>query len=133
MRVSRENLEVARAGVARFSAKDIAGVAELYSPDAFVIAPENWPEGGRFEGRDAVIGQYMRILEEWGSHSMWIDRERSGGDWVVLRLIWNAEGRTSGAPIAMSIVGAYRVEVGKIVEGRFFWDFDEALNAVGLQ
>lgn len=76
--------------------------------------------------------QYMRILEELGSQSMRIDREHSGGDWVVLRLIWNAEGRASGAPIAMSIVGAYRVERGKIVEGRFVWDFDEALEAVGL-
>jgi hypothetical protein len=52
---------------------------------------ENWPEDGRFEGREAVIRQYMWILEEWGS------------------------------------------EGGKIVEGRFFWDFDEALEAVGLR
>ena len=33
----------------------------------------------------------------------------------------------------MKIVGAYRIERGKIAEARFFWDFDEALEAVGLR
>jgi ketosteroid isomerase-like protein len=131
--MSQENVEVVCEGVARFAARDIAGLAELYSPDAFVIAPEGWPEGGRFEGRDAVMRQFARVQEEWGSQSMRVERERSGGDWVVAKLIWNAEGLASGVPLMMSIVGAYRLEAGRIAEIRFFWDFDEALEAVGLR
>ena len=56
--MSQENVQVVREAVARFVANDIAGVAELYAPDAFMVAPEGWPEGGRFEGRDAVMRQY---------------------------------------------------------------------------
>jgi ketosteroid isomerase-like protein len=131
--MSQGNVDIARESVARFSASDMAGLAELYKPDAFTIAPKGWPEGGRFEGRNAVIAQFSRVVEEWGRQSMQVLREESGSDWVVLELVWNAQGRASGAPLEMKIVGAYRVHEDQIAEARFFfWDFAEAIAAVGL-
>ena len=131
--MSRENVEVAREGVARFTEGDMDGLAELYTPDAVIVAPEGWPEGGRFEGRDAVIRQFARIQEEWGRQAVRVEDERSGDEWVVLKFVWSAQGKASGAPLEMKIFGAYRVKDRKIEEARFFWDFDEALEAVGLR
>ena len=128
--MSQENVEVVREGVARFVANDIDGVAELYALDAFMVAPEGWPEGGRFDGRDAVMRQYTRLVEEWNHHSLRIDSERSDGDWVVIEVVWSTEGRASGVPVEMTVVAAYRLEDRKIAEARFFWDLDGALEAV---
>jgi ketosteroid isomerase-like protein len=75
--------------------------------------------------------QFTRLVEEWGRHSLRIESERSDGDWVVLELVWSTEGRASGVLLEMSVVAAYRFEDGKIAEARFFWDLDEALEAVG--
>ena len=61
---------------------------------------------------------------------MRIERERTHADWVVVELAWDAEGKASGVGVEMRVVGAYRVRDSRIVEGRFFWDFDEALAAV---
>ena len=80
-----------------------------------------------------MIQQFARVQEEWGRHSMRVEDERSGGASAVLKLERNAEGKASGAPLTMKIVGAYRIEGGKIAEARFFWDFDEALGAVGVR
>ena len=94
--MSQENVEVARASVARFSEGDMQGLSELYAPNAAIVAPEGWPEGGRFEGRDAVIQQFARVQEEWGRQSMRVQDEKSGGEWAVLKLEWNAEGKPAG-------------------------------------
>ena len=129
---SGEELEVAREGVRRFAAGDIAGLAELYTPDAVMIAPEGWPEGTRFDGREEVMRQFARIQEEWSAHAIRFEREASRLPWVVLGLVWEAEGRASGAPIQMQIVGAYRIEDGLHADVRFYWRFEDALEDLGL-
>lgn len=129
--MSKENVEVVRESAARFVANDIDGLAELYAPDAFMIAPDGWPEGGRFEGREAVMCQYARLVEEWHHHSIRLESERSHGEWVVAELVWSTQGRARGVPVEMTVVAAYRLEDRKIAEARFFWDLDGALEAVG--
>jgi ketosteroid isomerase-like protein len=102
--MSQENLVVVRESVARFSASDMDGLVELFTPDAMSVAPEGWPEGGRFEGRDAVIAEFRRVQEEWGRQSMRVQDERSCGDRVVLKLLWKAQGRASGVPLEMTVI-----------------------------
>ncbi len=129
--MSQENAELVREAVVRFGTGDIAGLADLYDADAFVIAPEGWPEGGRFDGRDAVIRQYERVQEEWESQSMQVGREHAHADWVVMELLWDAKGKASGLEVEMRIIGAYRIRNSNVAEARFFWDFEEAVAAVG--
>ncbi len=59
--MSQENVEIVRESVARFARGDIDGLADLYAADAVTFAPEGWPEGGRFDGRDAVKRQFARL------------------------------------------------------------------------
>ncbi len=63
---------------------------------------------------------------------MHIERERADGEWVVVEMVWDAEGQASGVSVEMRVVGANRVRDGKIAETRFFWEFEEAVDAVGL-
>jgi ketosteroid isomerase-like protein len=128
----RGELESAREHIRLFAAGDVAALSELYLPDAVMYAPEGWPEGSRFEGREEAMQQFTRAQEEWRSHSLRIEREASHEPWVVMGLVWEAEGRESGAPLEMHIVAAYRFEDGLIAEARHYWHFDEALAALGL-
>ena len=68
--MSQENVELVRESVRRFAAGDLSGLADLYTPDVVVVAPPRWPEGGRFEGRDAVIRQLARVQEDWDHQTM---------------------------------------------------------------
>ena len=63
---------------------------------------------------------------------MEIERDTSGHGWVVLDLVWRAEGRASGAPLEMRVVAAYRLEEDLIAEARHYWRFEEALADLGL-
>jgi hypothetical protein len=33
----------------------------------------------------------------------------------------------------MTVIGAYRIDAGRITEARFFWDWGKALEAAGLR
>ena len=121
-----------RESVRRFAAGDLAGLASLYTPDVLVVAPPKWPEGGRFEGRDAVIRQLTRVQEDWANQTMEVQKERAERDWVVVELLWTVEGAGSGTPGEVTIYAACRVEGQLIAELLYFWEWDDALRAVGL-
>src|SRR6476469_9620296 len=98
-----------------------------------IVAPPNWPEGGRFEGREAVITQLGRTQEDWLHQSMEIQKERDGGDWVVLEILWTVQGAGSGVTSEVTVFAAARVEarvegplIGEIL---YFWDWDDAARA----
>ena len=130
--MSQENIEIVRAGVDAFVAGDMERVASFYHPDASItVVPDGWPEPAPVEGRDAVLRQFARLQEDWEQHSMEIERELADRDWVVVALRWHTRGASSGISLATTITGAYRLEDARISEARFFWDWTEALRAIG--
>jgi ketosteroid isomerase-like protein len=131
--VSQENAKLVRESVRRFAAGDLSGLASLYAPDIAIVAPPGWPEGGRFEGRDAVISQLTRTQEDWASQAMEIQKERAGGDWVVLEILWTVEGKGSGASTQITVIAAARVAGALSGEILYFWDWNDALKAAGLK
>jgi ketosteroid isomerase-like protein len=131
--MSQENVELVRESVRRFAAGDLSGLADLYTPDVVVVAPPRWPEGGRFEGRDAVIRQLARVQEDWDHQTMEVRDEMADCDWVVVEILWSVEGAGSGVPGQVTVIAACRVEGPRIAELRYFWEWDDALEAAGLR
>jgi ketosteroid isomerase-like protein len=131
--MSQENLEVVRAGVDAFVARDFDAVLRLYRPDATIsVVPEGWPEPAPVVGRDAVVVQVMRLQEDWEEHSLTIEREAAERDWVIVDFRWETRGTASGVSLNTNIAAAYRLEGAQIAEARFFWKWEDALEAVGL-
>ena len=130
--MSQENVEIVLESVRRSAHGDLAGLASLYTPDVVVVAPPNWPEGGRFEGRDAVIRQLTRAQEDWAHQTMKVQKEWAERDWVVVELLWAVEGAGSGTPSEVTIFAACRVERQLIEELHYFWEWGDALEAPGL-
>ena len=104
--MQRDELELAGEHIRLFAAGDIDGLTELYRPDAVVGG------GGVERARPA---------------------HRARLPWVVLALVWQAEGRASGAPLEMHVVAAYRFVDGLIAGARHYWRFEEALADLGLE
>jgi ketosteroid isomerase-like protein len=132
--MSQENEEFIRQSIRRYFDGDIEGLREDYTADAVLHAPKGWPDGARFDGREPVIRQFARLREDWQRQELdAAPRLVSRRGWVLAEMRWSAVGARSGVPIdAPMLVGAYRMDGGRIREVRFSWDWDEALEAAGL-
>ena len=129
----QENVDIVMEGFRRFEDFDIERANEFWHPDARITGPEGWPEPGPFEGRDAIMRQFQRLVEDWGRNR--ISNEtvlKESGEWVVVSFRWETEGGKIGAATTVDFAGAYRIKDGKIIEGHFRWTPDEALEAAGL-
>lgn len=130
--MSQENAQIVRDSVHRFANGNLTGLAELYAPNITIVAPPGWPEGGRFAGRVAVIGQLRRVQEDWAEQTMEIAREKAEGNWVVHEILWTVQGAGSGVSSQVTVIAAARVERERIAEILYFWEWRDALNAAGL-
>jgi ketosteroid isomerase-like protein len=131
--MSQKNVDLVLSGLPVFEAGDYEAMTQLWHPGGRVTAPAGWPEPGPFEGRDAVIAQFRRLVSDVGEHHFKeVEVLADHDDWVVLSFIWEIRGAESGASIASKITGAYRVEQGKVIEAHFRWTPEEALEAAGL-
>jgi ketosteroid isomerase-like protein len=131
--MSQENVEIARHSLDAFTDRNLDALRDDFSQDAVMYAPEGWPDGALFDGREAIMRQMLRLQEDWQRQNMAVPRIEDHDDWVVVEFLWEARGAGSGVPIQMSLTGAWRIDAGKIVELRFFWDWDKALDAAGLR
>jgi len=130
--MSKENVEVVRAGFEAWNTKDMDALRELYDPGIIWRPPEGWPEPGPYAGRDAVMRQLEQLRETWDSDTFELTSDfMDAGDRVAVRLIWRAAGH--GPDANMEMTGVYTVRKGRIFGIEFFWDHAEALEAAGLR
>ena len=104
---------------------------DLYAPDAVLRMPEGWPEPGPYYGLEEAMRQFKQLNDTWSTG----DAEPIGdfidaADRVVVRFIWHGAGR--GPEMAMDLTTVFTVRKGKIRGLEFFWDYDEALETLGL-
>jgi ketosteroid isomerase-like protein len=131
--MSEENVEIVRRSLAAFADRNLGALRDDFSQDAVAYALEGWPDGAVFDGREAIMREILRLQEDWQQQNMTVPRIDSHDDWVIAEFLWDARGAGSGVPIQMRLTGAWRIDAGKIVELRFFWDWDKALDATGLR
>jgi ketosteroid isomerase-like protein len=130
--MSQENVEIVRANIAAFNARDLDALRELYDPDVIVRVPEDWPEPGPYVGREAVMRQGEQLRETWAS----ITVEPIGdfidvGDRVAVRHVWRAVGH-GPREWHPELTLIWTIRKGKILSHDYFWDHAEALEALGL-
>jgi ketosteroid isomerase-like protein len=130
--MSEENVEVVRAAAQVWNAGDMDAFGELHDIDVILRPASNWPEPGPYTGREAVMGFYQRMRETFDADTV----ELIGGfshaaDRVAARWIWHPEGG-HGPESNLEVTAIYAVRNGKVREIEYFWDHDEALEAVGL-
>ena len=131
--MSRENIEIVRQLFERFDPSDPAWI-EAWHPDSRTTPATGWPEPGPFVGREAVVRQFQRLLDDWSeSRFENVEVVADPEDWVIVTWRWVTKGAASGIEANLDVAAAYRVQDGKVIEGHFRWSAAEALEAAGLQ
>jgi ketosteroid isomerase-like protein len=107
-------------------------IAQLWDRDCLMTAPEGWPERGPFVGRDAVYDQIQRLRADFDRHQFDVGSVTTEGDWVVVEFEWIVRGAASGVETQFDMVGAFRVEDGRMKELHYRWTRADALEAAGV-
>jgi ketosteroid isomerase-like protein len=129
--MSQENVDVLHRAIEAWNAGDMDRVVAEYAPDAIMRGLERWPEPGPYFGRDDIRQAFERIHEPWESDSIEVVEDaRAVGDRVVSRWRWRVEGQGPQTETEFSTL--ITVRGGKIHYFEYFWDHEEALQAVGL-
>jgi ketosteroid isomerase-like protein len=131
--MSRANVEIVRAGMEAWNARDMDALRETYAEDVVTWPPTGWPEAGPFMGRDTVIGQWERMRDSWDDDEVemlvdYID----ASDRVAVRMVWRERGHGPGAEAEAEATGIFTIRNGKIRVAEFYWDHAEALETLGL-
>jgi ketosteroid isomerase-like protein len=129
--MSEENVEVVREAFEAWNAGDMDRLREAYAPDVIGRAPADWPEPGPVVGRDALMRQFRQQREAWDTDSLeFIGDFLTAGDRVIVRFAWKGAGH--GPAMNMELTVVYTIRKRLIFEAEFFWDHEEALEAVGM-
>jgi ketosteroid isomerase-like protein len=130
--VSRENVEIIKAGFDAWNAGDMDRLRDMYDPNVVLYGLRDWPEPGPYAGREAVMRQWAQLRDTWDADVL----EPTGdfidvGDRVVVRQKWRGFGRGPDATIEMTSIFTFRES--RITSLEYFWEHAEALKAVGLE
>jgi ketosteroid isomerase-like protein len=130
--MSEENVEVVRRSYAAWNAGDMDALRELYDPGVTVLMPDGRPEPGPYVGREAVLRQWEQQRETWDADAVEpISDFVHAADRVLVRTVWHGVGH--GPESNMEVTVIFTVRRSRIFGMEFFWDFTDALEAVGLR
>jgi ketosteroid isomerase-like protein len=129
--MSQENVEVIRSFFEAWSSGDIDRAYDAFHPDAVMTMEGDWPEPGPYVGREAVLRWDEQFREAYDSVSVETPTDfLHAADRVAARYRFHGEGH--GPPTTLEVTIVHGVRHGKIRSVEFFWDHQEALEAVGL-
>ena len=131
--MSQENVEVVERQFELWSEGNLDAWAEHWDPEVVVTAPQGWPEGEVEQGLEAWRRQGERLRDSWAEARVEVDDIRPvGQDRVVTRIRYVTRGKDPGMSFDTPMAAAFFLREGRITRADFFWDFAEALEAVGL-
>jgi ketosteroid isomerase-like protein len=130
--MSQENVEVVAELARQFEQGDWDRVRAVFTEDARLQPPDGWPEAGPFFGRDAIVREFRRIQETWGTNRVAVAGLAEEEDRLVVQIDWSVEGATSGLPTQLTVFVAIQLDGQRISGYRAYWDRAEALEAAEL-
>jgi ketosteroid isomerase-like protein len=133
--MSRENVELVRRMLERYSADDVEGWIGCWDADGEWIAFGFEPvEGARraYRGHEGLRRFRADVLEAFADPSIRAIDFRDAGDTVVVLGELSGRGAASGAAFEQSMAWLFELREGKLVRGRDYLDPRQALEAAGL-
>jgi ketosteroid isomerase-like protein len=110
--------------------RDFGTVMAMYADDVCLVVPQEWINGGVYEGRDAVgrfFGDWYRTFD--GGPHFELRELREAGDAVAVSAYATARGGISGVELNVTYFYVYRVRDGQIAHVQFYEDWDAAVAA----
>jgi ketosteroid isomerase-like protein len=132
--MSRENVEIVRAGYEQFATTGQLA-AELVTPD-FAWDMSNfrgWPEQQVYEGTEGARTFLEEWTAAWDDWELEIDAFHDAGDKVVAVVRQRGRSKAAGMPVEMSFAQVWTIRDGKQARMEMYSDPGEALEAAGLR
>jgi ketosteroid isomerase-like protein len=129
--MSEKNLEVVQASIEAWNAGDMDAYCALHDPNVIWARFEGWPEAETAVGLEACRSQWERMRAAFDAETAEpIGDPVAAGDRVVVRFLWRGTGQ--GPEMNMELTMVLTLRKGKIFFIENFWDYAEALEAIGL-
>jgi ketosteroid isomerase-like protein len=130
--MSQENVEIVRAWVAAWNARDLAGFMALQHPDVEMTLPRNLLEGGSYQGPEGARRAFHDAVESWEVSHVQINRIETVDDRVVALGHACNVARQGGPKVDYELGLLIRIQDAQVVECHPLLSHAEALKAVGL-
>jgi uncharacterized protein len=124
------NEQLARRAAELYVAGEVDAYADLFAEDAVFYASSTWPEAGPWTGREAIRAYGHEWRSEWQDLELEIKTTRAKGDRVAALCTWKMRGPRSGAEGDLDFALVFTIRDGRIAEGRFYDEPEDALAAV---
>lgn len=114
--MSRENLEVVRAGYQAFRAGGPRALARFFSAEIVWHTPEAVPEAGVYRGRETVVSYLQSLVEVFDTLEVEPEDLVDVGDHVVVVVSYRGRGSGSGVALEWQEAVVWTLQEGKVIE-----------------
>ena len=114
-----------------FNSEGVEATAAYYADDIVWHSDPSFPEGGQFEGRDAVVAYMSSMFQNWAHVELEIEELVARDDRVLALLRMRNSGR-DGIEMVAFWGHLWTVEDGRMVDVRSFLNREAALDAMGV-
>ena len=131
--MSQQNVEIVRALIAAWNARDREAFMKFQHPDVEMTLPRNLLEGGSYRGHEGVRRAFNDAVESWEVNRVRVERMDAVDDLVVMLGRAFNIARGGGPSVDYELAILMRVCDGQIIESRSFLTHAEALETAGLR
>jgi ketosteroid isomerase-like protein len=136
--MSQENVEIVRRLYRAWEQGDFSAHADLFAPDvrsARVMAPDSDGAGlaGEWQGRNGLAENVRLWINAWNDLRVQAEEFIDAGDKVVVLTRQTAIAKVSGIPLDREFADLWELRNGTVVELRFYFNREDALEAAGLR
>jgi ketosteroid isomerase-like protein len=129
--VARSDPQIVLDTLEVFNRSGAAAALDTADPAIVMHAAPEWPGEKLHEGREACVALLEDFTEPFDEYRWDVDQVRDLGD-RVLTLVHHS-GRAGGSWIKQEFAALWRIENGLLVELWFFFTWDDALAAAGVE
>jgi ketosteroid isomerase-like protein len=124
-----DNEAVVREMYEAFNRDGVAGPVDYYADQLVWHSDPTFPEGGTFEGRDAVVRYMTDMFANWVHVELQVDEVIASGEQVLALLTMRNTGR-DGIKLDAFWAHLWTVKDGKMIDVRSFLSREPALEAI---
>ena len=127
--MGQDNAELVREMYEVFNSKGVKATGAYYADDIVWHSDPSFPEGGTFEGRDAVVEYMTAMFRNWAHVELRVEDVVARDDRVLALLTMCNTGR-DGLEMEAFWGHLWTVDDGRMVDVRSFLSREAALEAI---
>jgi ketosteroid isomerase-like protein len=131
--MSRENVEIVRRAIEAYEHEGLDGSLRSYDPEIEWTSTDAYIERATYRGHEGVRRYLGTMEEEFDDLRIEPVELIDAGEQVISSVRISGRGKTSGAPVELTLISVDSLRDGLIYRVRNYPDMAAALEAAGLR